>query len=543
MASGDNKGLKVTVGILAALMVVFAGIAAVGLTSLRTANENESAAKSQAQRSGEEARRSQNQTQLLLKWIGHEMATVGDSTAEPGADTVIGQIKEDMEAYATDAGKDYRSAVTALAGRIAQTKEAMRELESANQQLQDSLDFHDQKTAGQVDSANSARDTAREDADTFIETFAATNTELVTENLRLENEMNQLQTSVRQLEVDAEFSALEHQERSRELGLVIDNLRTRINELEQVSLEVPDGKIRLVSAITKTVTINLGKMDNLPRQMTFSVFDKDALQVGNAKPKAKIEVVKVIDDEEHLAVARIVEQRLLNPILEGDLIYNPGWSSGREIRFAIAGRFDLDGDGRSDRDVIKRLIREFGGVVGAEVVEGTGEITGKIDHLTDYMIVGDRPEVGKREEGQNVANVQLEIDNYSKFINEARIFASPIQFRRFMDMMGYKPRRRMYQIGSGQTYNLKSGSKKAVAARGMQAYEKVNPKRVSSLYIPGESLKELQPHSRGVVSGLYQSGEVTAPRPRASSGVVSGLYQSGEVTAPARSEAAGDQQE
>ena len=76
-----------------------------------------------------------------------------------------------------------------------------------------------------------------------------------------------------------------------------------------------------------------------------------------------------------------------------------------------------------------------------------------------------------------------------------------------------------------------------------RAYEKVNPKRVSSLFIPGESLKELQPHSRGVVSGLYQSGEVTAPRPRASSGVVSGLYQSGEVTAPAPSDAAGDQQE
>lgn len=59
-------------------------------------------------------------------------------------------------------------------------------------------------------------------------------------------------------------------------------------------------------------------------------------------------------------------------------------------RFAIAGLIDIDNDGKSDIDLIRRLIKMSGGVVDAEIhIDGTS--TGYLRRDTAYVIVDKLP--------------------------------------------------------------------------------------------------------------------------------------------------------
>lgn len=151
---------------------------------------------------------------------------------------------------------------------------------------------------------------------------------------------------------------------------------------------VPDGEITWVNQGEQSVWVDLGIADGLHRQVTFSVYEKNVSNLNDAKPKGKIEVTRIID--RHLAEARIMSDDLSNPILRGDKIYTPTWVAGRTLKFAMAGFIDYNGDGKSDRELVKNLIHINGGEVVAEVTAG-GEYRGTMELDTRYLILGERP--------------------------------------------------------------------------------------------------------------------------------------------------------
>jgi len=70
----------------------------------------------------------------------------------------------------------------------------------------------------------------------------------------------------------------------------------------------------------------------------------------------------------------------------------PARSTNSEIiRFAIAGLVDIDNDGKSDIDLIRRIIAVGGGVIDAEL-EIDGKLTGQLRQDTAYVIVGKLPD-------------------------------------------------------------------------------------------------------------------------------------------------------
>ncbi len=64
------------------------------------------------------------------------------------------------------------------------------------------------------------------------------------------------------------------------------------------------------------------------------------------------------------------------------------------VRYAIAGMFDIDGDGKSDIETVRRLIVMNGGVIDAEI-DIHGNTKGKLRQDTAYLIVGRLPDKAK----------------------------------------------------------------------------------------------------------------------------------------------------
>jgi len=195
--------------------------------------------------------------------------------------------------------------------------------------------------------------------------------------------------------------------KTRQLQGTIDTQKLQLNELRADKFEKTQGEIRYVVAGGNIVTINLGSGDALRPGVTFGVIDGDDIRLQDAKVKATIQVTQV--QGPHLAQARVVARpEIRNPIIPGDKIFSPFWAPGREVKIALAGDIDIDGDKRPDNEAIKGQIRAAGAVVAAEI-SPTGAITGKLDPSIRFMVVGEDPEItgDQADEERNAQVVQI----------------------------------------------------------------------------------------------------------------------------------------
>jgi hypothetical protein len=250
-----------------------------------------------------------------------------------------------------------------------------------------------------------------------------------------ENEQKIDRYKQEQVKINSEKAALAKEVNT--LTNLLAGARQRIEEMRETDFESPDGRVTNVNQRTRSVWINLGMADGLRRQTTFAVYDRDEAGVMNPERKGAVEVVRVID--QHLAEARITEDDLRNPILPGDLIHSPAWRPGK-VHFALAGFMDMNGDGTSDRELIRNLITMSGGVIDAEVHDD-GSRTGALNNKTRYLIRGDRP---SDTSGPGA------IQGYSEMDRDARNMSiESITLDEFLTYIGWKGEARTVQLGRG----------------------------------------------------------------------------------------------
>jgi len=166
------------------------------------------------------------------------------------------------------------------------------------------------------------------------------------------------------------------------------SLSERLGQLTSQKFDVPGGEIRWVNQRAGTVWIDLGRADSLQRQVTFGVFPPDVTDVTAGSKKGSIEVTQVLGD--HLAEARVIDDKLIDPIVQGDKIFTPVWAPGAKRHFALAGLMDLDGDGKSDLQTVLRLIAMNGGVVDC-YIDDKGKQVGEMNVNTRYLVLGEAP--------------------------------------------------------------------------------------------------------------------------------------------------------
>ncbi len=238
----------------------------------------------------------------------------------------------------------------------------------------------------------------------------------------------------------------------KNLDGTVSKQKETITELRDEPFEAPDGRIAWVNQHSRTVWVNLGMADGLRRQTTFSVYDHDAMNVvpgaggktgGDDEAskrkiddrKGMIEITRVLD--QHLAEARIVSDFTADPILPGDQIFSPAWKPGRKVHFALVGFMDLDGDGRSDRDLVRNIISMGGGQIDAEVHDD-GATEGALSANTRYLVRGEDPDGSDAKLLTAHGNILSSAKNQG--IQEINVL-------KLLDMMGYKAEVRTIGLG------------------------------------------------------------------------------------------------
>lgn len=167
-------------------------------------------------------------------------------------------------------------------------------------------------------------------------------------------------------------------------------LKEKINIYEREVFDRPDGQVVKVASDLGMVFLDLGREDGLTANRTFAIYDQSVTNFEKGTHKAMIEVTRVGDRQ---AEARVTDENPMNPILTGDYALTATWDPGFRVQVALAGKFDLDNDNFDDTDKLIQMIERNGGQVVASH-NAEGEITGKIDADTRFLVLGEPPSIG-----------------------------------------------------------------------------------------------------------------------------------------------------
>lgn len=229
--------------------------------------------------------------------------------------------------------------------------------------------------------------------------------------------------------------AKKEQDRLTKLVVVRERrIEDLINELagyRKTDFTVGYGNISYIDQKKRIVFINLGGADGLRSGVLFTVKAANQGTASGDTVKGRIEVTNILGP--HLAEARILEDTLTYPLVPGDQIWTSLWHPGVQEHYAIAGAIDLDKDGNDDRDIVRDLITQAGGIIDAEA-DGDKRI-GAMSVNTRFVIVGTPP----KERGQA---------QYSDLLSEAdKLKIDRISIEKFLDRSGWKDPQQVMRYG------------------------------------------------------------------------------------------------
>jgi len=241
---------------------------------------------------------------------------------------------------------------------------------------------------GKFDKLNTDFETARADFAKQTGTLQDQIQELRTDKLEADRKMEELQKS--------------HEQEVVKFKRTIEVLNRRLGETQVVVFDKPDAKVIRTNPADNEVYVDLGSDDKVRPGLLFAIYSRaDAFnpygQTQARKSKARIRIKKVIGP--HLSLATTFKEvNPTDPIVAGDWVYSPLFKRNATIRVALAGRFDLDGDGKDDKEALKRLIRSHGGKIVCEVVAEYEDgklvdmrMEGKLNHNTNWLLLGTGP--------------------------------------------------------------------------------------------------------------------------------------------------------
>lgn len=251
-------------------------------------------------------------------------------------------------------------------------------------------------------SLESANANAKQQIDAQAKAASETRADLEAEHNKHESERQTLLTKVDQLQTDNDKKATqianletqvrqqkEESDRKLELARNIQReLRDRVEQRENV-LDRPDGYVTYVDHDRREVQVNVTRRQGARPQMKMTIFAADSPGVPTEQPKGNIQLIQVGDDYSIGRIDRTVST--INPIRVGDIVYSAAWSPNEPMRFALIGKIDVNRDGKDDRQDLKRMIEEAGGVVDYDLPPpDLGKESGKLTARIAWYVTDDR---------------------------------------------------------------------------------------------------------------------------------------------------------
>lgn len=301
------------------------------------------------------------------------------------------------------------------------------------------------------------------------------------ENKRVEDAEKKMQAAIEEREKrltglelekkDLELSSARLKREKGEQDKEVNRLRGIQDPVNLLETGTARGKIVRLDRSGNLVWINLGSADNLRPQTRFSVFKDKGDGTPTGELKASLQVTDISGN--HLARAQVtyVRDASRNPILPGDLLFNPTWSPSVREHVAIAGIVDLTGQGTDNTAEFMRSLEREGVTVDAYldlkelVVKGKG-----LTSQTSYLILGDKVDLGARGVLQDPARVEAVTklnEKITQMTDEAaKLGIQIIPLRRYLVLTGHRAPR-----------GLNEGPGAAAYTRPLERQEKEAPKK------------------------------------------------------------------
>jgi hypothetical protein len=456
MASREGQGLQIAVIIFAMLTIILAITTYIFYAQSQTAVKE----KDDAVAKQREAIATNNRLLyrvLALKYtlglggvtpdqIDAAKASAGGAE-DPEVAEVMNAYNADMLAFGDQAAevgaRNYRTLPTFLIAAIQKKNVSVVTANDQTSQTQAAKDQSEKIEKDRAAAAETARDTASTDLSKEKDAYTAERGRITAEKDKV---AAQLAEKDKRAKTDVDRVSKERDGAIAQLTQVtqtVGAMKARLDEVKSTEVDLfenPDGKVTWVNQKQRLVWINVGRADGLLRQTTFSVFDHDINGVSNAKPKGRIEVIRLSDD--HMAECRILEDAASNPILPSDVIHTPSWSPGQRIHFAMAGFMDLDDDGINDYNLVRNIVTLNGGVIDAELKED-GTRVGAITVNTRYLILGERPTERTTNDKvlKEFTNIQGEVQRFGTDI---------IPVQKLLSQMGWKAEERTVELAGAK---------------------------------------------------------------------------------------------
>ena len=205
--------------------------------------------------------------------------------------------------------------------------------------------------------------------------------QLQTDNDKKTTQIANLETQYRQLKDESD--------RKLELtNAIIREQRDVLDKNENV-LDKPDGYITFVDLERNEVQVNINRRQGARPQMKMTVFSANSPGVPTEKPKGNIQLIQVGEQYSIAHIDKMVNE--IDPIRVGDIVYSPAWSPEEPMRFALIGKIDVNRDGKDDRQDLKRMIEEAGGIVDYDLPPPNhGKESGKLSARISWYVTDER---------------------------------------------------------------------------------------------------------------------------------------------------------
>jgi len=211
-------------------------------------------------------------------------------------------------------------------------------------------------------------------------------------------------------------------------------------ERKELILDRPDGHVIYVDYERREVLVDLTRRQGARPQMKMTIFDARSPGIPTEKPKGTIELTQIGDQS---SAGRIIKTYVsTEPIRIGDIVYSAAWSPNQPMRFALVGKMDVNRDGRDDRQELKRMIEEAGGVIDydlppPELGKETGTLTPRIDWYVIDTRVPLRDTYIAKTAAVEVAAEKLN-QKMGEVVKEARLNGiRPLPIERLLAFLGY----------------------------------------------------------------------------------------------------------
>jgi hypothetical protein len=448
MASRESQGLQVALIIFVMITVVLAVMTFVFYRKGEELNKTAETARAN-EKSAKEAYDTENfKVQYLKHILGAsplaeaELNLIAQSIlADPDMKGIDDLYQQHMATYGEGLPADkhnYRdllpNLLMALRQRNVDNTALAAELTATNNEKQQLQASETKRTAEATANLQKARNDLADRTQTFTNDRQALQKAQEDQLAKFDTDRRTFQTKI----AEAANAIQNRNTDLKKLENVVDDQRRQIEVMRDEPFEIPDGQVAWVNQRSSKVWINLGTADGLRRQTLFSIYAEEDNGVTRAEPKASVEITRVLD--EHLSEARIVSDIPSDPILPGDLVFSPAWRPGRRVHFALAGFLDIDGDRRSDRELVRSLILSSGAAIDADVTE-KGEVSGELNAGTRYLVRGEAPT------DRNDAKALRE---WSKINGDAdQLGVEKITLDKLLSWMGYKTEVRTIPLGKG----------------------------------------------------------------------------------------------